>query len=371
MLNGQVKQRCTLKIILRIYNLFLNIIRKKDEVSILVTKHNPRLTSAEIAVLWTQYQNDTAAICFNKHMMEYIEDKDIKDLFELSMSLISKQLKKIKEFFTDEGYPVPNGFTEQDVNPNKPRLFSDVFCLHYLNIMSIHGCEGYSSAITNSSRSDVLEYYTQCLNSAVELCKQTKKILQEKGLYFRPPVITPPEKTDFVEDKSFLATGWFSEKRPLSCIEISTLYFNLKKSILAKAITIAFSQVTATQNVKDVLIKATEVKEKHISMFNEVLNNENLTTPPTFEEGISNSTNSPFSDKLMIFHAAFLFSTAMTYYGTGWASSPRKDLTPKFAFAIADDLRIGGVFVDIMIKNAWLEEPPLTSNRSKLINSRK
>ncbi|MBM7660278.1 hypothetical protein JOC85_001045 [Bacillus mesophilus] len=333
----------------------------------MVTKHNPRLTSAEVAVLWTQYQNDTAAICINKHMMEYIEDQDIKDVFDFSMSLISKQLQKIKEFFMDEGYPVPIGFTDQDIESNKPRLFSDVFCLHYINIMSIHGCEGYSSAITNSSRSDVLEYYTQCLNSAVELCKQTKKLLQEKGLYFRPPVITPPEKTDFVDDKRFLAAGWFSEKRPLSCIEISTLYFNLKKSILAKSITVAFSQVSPTKNVKDVLIKATEVKDKHISMFNEILNTGSLPPPPTFEEGISNSTNSPFSDKLMIFHVAFLFSTAMTYYGTGWASSPRKDLAPKFALAIADDLRIGGILVDLMIKNAWLEEPPLSSDRSKLI----
>ncbi|MFA9556674.1 DUF3231 family protein [Evansella sp. AB-rgal1] len=335
----------------------------------MVEEHNPKLTSAEVATLWTQYQNDTAAICFNKHMMEHIEDKDIMKEFEFSMSLISKHLEEIKNFFETEGYPLPSGFTDRDVTSNKPRLFSDVFCLHYLNIMSIHGCQGYSSAITTSSRKDVLEYFTSCLNSSVELCKRTKLLLQEKGLYYRPPVLSPAESTDFVKDKSFLSAGWFSDKRPLSCIEITNIYFNMKKSILAKAVTVAFCQVSPSNKVKDVFHKAIETKDKHIHIFKEVFDNENLPSAPTLEAEISNSTASPFSDKLMTFHVAFLFSTAMSYYGSGWASSPRKDLALKFGVAIADDLKLGGKCVNLMIENGWLEEPPLSNNRSELIKN--
>lgn len=332
--------------------------------------HEPKLTSAEIAALWTQYLNETAGLCFNKHMMEHLEDKEIKDVFGYAISLGSKHLEKIKEFFVSEGFPVPIGFTNHDVTPNTPRLFSDVFCLYFLNTMAIHGCHGYSGAITTSSRLDVRDYFTRCNASAVELCNRTKNVLLEKGLYFRPPVVLPPEKPDFVKNDNFLA-GWFGEKRPLSCIEITDIYFNLKKSILAKAVTVAFSQVAHSKHIRDFLLKAVNTKDSHIQMFNDVLNFENLPAPPTLEAEITDSTTSPFSDKLIMFQIGFLFSTAMVYYGAGWASSPRRDLSPKYLMAISGDLKIGNDWINLMIENGWLEQPPLAEDRRELAMTNK
>ncbi|GAA3332678.1 hypothetical protein GCM10020331_093790 [Ectobacillus funiculus] len=40
-----------------------------------------------------------------------------------------------------------------------------------------------------------------------------------------------------------------------------------------------------------------------------------------------------------MFQVGFLASTALVYYGMGWASSPRKDLTLKYAKAISGDLK--------------------------------
>jgi Protein of unknown function (DUF3231) len=57
----------------------------------------------------------------------------------------------------------------------------------------------------------------------------------------------------------------------------------------------------------------------------------------------------------MMFQIGFLFSTAMVYYGTGWASSLRRDLTPKYVNAIAGDLKIGSDWIDLMIENKWIE----------------
>jgi rubrerythrin len=337
----------------------------KKEVNSMNSIHKPKLTSAEISALWTQYQNETAGICFNKHMMEHIEDNDIKDLFEYAISLGTKHIERIKDFFNNEGYPVPVGFTNQDVTLNKPRLFSDVFCLHYLNIMSIHGSHGYSGFVTTCSRHDIREYYTECNASAIELCNRTKNVLQEKGLYFRPPVLTPPERTEFVTDDNFVA-GWLGDKRPLSCIEITDIYFNLKKSIFAKAMTVAFSQITQNKQVRKFLLKAVDTKNSHIQMFQEVLNQADLPSPPTFDAEITNTTASPFSEKHMVVHIGFLFSTAMTYYGTGLASSMRRDLIPKYTKAVTEDLKIIEKFTDLMIENGWLEQPPLAEDRGKL-----
>jgi hypothetical protein len=343
---------------------------KNNEVSFVNSTHETKLTSAEIAALWTQYLNETAGLCFHKHMMEHLKDQEIKAVFEYTISLGTKHLKKIKEFFVSEGFPVPIGFTNHDITPRAPRLFSDVLCLHFLNIMTIHGCHEYSGAVTTSSRHDVREYFTSCNTSAVELCNRTKDVLLAKGLYYRPPVILPPEEPEFVRNENFLA-GWFGEKRPLSCIEITDIYFNLKKSILAKTITVAFSQVAKSKNVRDFLLKAAKTKDTHIQMFHDLLNMENLPSQPTLEAEITDSITSPFSDKLMMFLVGFLFTTAMVYYGTGWAASVRMDLTPKYTKAISGDLKIGHDWFDLMIDYGWLEQPPLAEDRKKLAMTKK
>ncbi|MDN3015526.1 DUF3231 family protein [Paenibacillus sp. BSR1-1] len=334
------------------------------------SNHETKLTSAEIAALWTQYLNETAGLCFHKHMIEHLEDKEIIDVFEYAISLGTEHLKIIKEFFLNEGFPIPIGFTNHDMIPNTPRLFSDVLCLHFLNIMSIHSCHGYSGALTTSARHDVREYFTSCNASAIELCNRTKNILMEKGLYYRPPVVFPPEKPDFVKDDNFIA-GWFGEKRPLSCIEITDIYFNLKKSIMAKAVTVAFCQVAQSKKVRAFFLDAVKTKDSHIQMFHDLLNKENLPAPPTLEAEVTKSTTSPFSEKLMMYQVGFLFSTAMVYYGTGWASSPRRDLTPHYMMAISGDVKIGNDWMDMVIENGWLEQPPLAEDRRELALKKK
>jgi hypothetical protein len=81
------------------------------------------LTSTEIAALWTQYMNETMSICFSKYALETIEDPDIKKIYETALHLSERHVLTIKDFFTKEQFPIPYGFTEQDVNVKAPRLF--------------------------------------------------------------------------------------------------------------------------------------------------------------------------------------------------------------------------------------------------------
>lgn len=332
-----------------------------------MSNQTPKLTSGEIAALWTQYQNETAGLCFQQHMISNIKDQQIKEIFEYAISLSQKHISKIKEFFVAEEFPIPIGFNENDVILASGPLYSDILCLSFINIMSIHGCHGYSGAVTTCTRKDVREYFTHCLSSAVELCNRTKDVMLEKGLYYRPPTLQPPVTTELVNDKKF-TSGWFGEKRSLSCIEITDIYFNLKKSILAKAILIGFSQVAVSEEVREFLLEAINNKEVHINTFYNVLNDDNLPSPPTLDAEVTNSKTSPFSDKLIMFHVGFLFSSAVIYYGTGFATSPRKDLGKKYLEAISDDTKIGNKWMGIMIENGWLEQPPLAEDRKKLMS---
>ena len=101
-----------------------------------LNKGNIRLTSTEITNLLTQYEQETMSICIGKYVLATVKDPQIRSLFEYAMELSEKHLKKLKEFFNKENFPVPNGFTEKDVNLKAPPLFTDSFWLQYLHTLN-------------------------------------------------------------------------------------------------------------------------------------------------------------------------------------------------------------------------------------------
>lgn len=98
-----------------------------------MAKNNIRLTSPEITNLWVQYIQETMAICISKHVLATVKDSDICALYEFALNRSEKHVKKLKEFFNQENFPVPNGFTDKDVNLNAPSLFTDFFWLEYIH----------------------------------------------------------------------------------------------------------------------------------------------------------------------------------------------------------------------------------------------
>ncbi len=80
-------------------------------------KEDLKLTSAEIGTLWGEYINGTAVDTVNKYMVSTIEDKKIKALFEDAIRTFAKQKKQITTFLENQGFPVPIGFTDSDLNP--------------------------------------------------------------------------------------------------------------------------------------------------------------------------------------------------------------------------------------------------------------
>ena len=160
--------------------------------------------------------------------------------------------------------------------------------------------------------------------------------------------------------------GFFSDKRILNGIEISNIFFNLKKSIITKAVIMGFSQVTKSKEVRNILLRGNQIKQKHIELFSEVLTKENLPAPPTWDADVTDSTTPPFSDKLMMVLTGFLFNSAIAYYGAGLAASMRSDLILKYERFILEDLKYIEDWTDLMVKNQWMEQPPKASDRQQL-----
>jgi hypothetical protein len=327
--------------------------------------HKVRLTSAEIANLWTQYMNDSMAACIFTHFLKHIEDQDIYDVVEFAKGLSHSHMEQIKVFFNEENFPIPKGFTKDDVNLEAPRLFSDTFIIIYMYVMVLHGLTGYAGAIGTSVREDQYNYFIKCNTETMELYQKVLKIMLNKGLVSRAPFISPPEKVDFVNKQSFL-TGWFGNKRPINAIEISAMYFNMEKSVIKVGLEIAFSQVAQSKELRKYFQRGAKVCEKQFDILSVFLSDNHLPSPRKWSSEVTNSTEPPYSDKLMLFHIVGLVSTAMGYFGAGLAISQRRDIAAKYELLIAEIGLYAEDGAQLLIDNGWFEQPPMADDRQKL-----
>jgi hypothetical protein len=334
-----------------------------------VEKNQLKLTSSEIGTLWAEYVNGTMTDVVNRYMFSIIEDESIKKIFEDAIKTFEKQKNQIIAFMENEGFPVPIGFTQSDLNKGTERLFTDIFCLNYLHIMTLHGLLGHTTALGVSVRKDLRDFYDSCDNDGIRMYHQTIELLLEKGNFQRDPLFYPTKNPEYISSEDF-SDGIFGKGRCLAATEIISISLNLKKSIMAKTLSIAFSQVAQTKEVRKFLTDTEKTSDQQIKDFSKIMQSDNLPVPKSWETEVTTSTDSPFSDKLMMYHIGFLFQAAQTYHGTGLASAMRTDLVTTYEGVILKNLRVTKKWFNIMVQNKWLEQPPLAPNREEIAKSK-
>ncbi|MED4040121.1 MULTISPECIES: DUF3231 family protein [Niallia] len=323
------------------------------------------LTSSEIGSLWAEYVNGTATHTVNKYMYSIIEDKEIKEIFHIAINTFEQQKTVIGNFFKEEGFPIPIGFNESDLYLGKQRLFSDAFCLNYLHIMTIHGILGHNTALCISVRKDLRDFYDSSNLAGNKMYHKTIELLLEKGLFQRDPLYYAYDHPSYVTTRDF-SDGFFGNGRTLAATEIISLSLNLKKSIMAKTLSIAFSQISGTKEVRKFLTQSEKTADGQIKALAKILQADNLPVPKSLETEVTTSTDSPFSDKLILYHMGFLFQAAQNYHGAGLASSMRTDLVATYEKTILQNLVVTKNWFDLMVENKWLEQPPLAPNRKEI-----
>ncbi|MDN3015857.1 DUF3231 family protein [Paenibacillus sp. BSR1-1] len=330
-------------------------------------RHIPiRLTAPEIASLWTQYIFDTMSICFFRYALEHIEDHEVKSIYQTSLEVSKKHIQEITVFMLNENYPIPRGFTEKDdVNIHAPRLFQDPFYLNYIYIMSLQGMTGYSLSVSTSVRSDLRKYYITCMSETMELFDQSIDLMLSKGLFTRPPIITPPDSIDFVKHQSFL-TGWLGDRRPLNAIEIGDITFNVLKMQLHAALKVGFVQVAQSKEVRQHFKRGLDIANKHIQIFESVFKADKLNSPTSWQSMITNSTSITFSDKYMMYQIQLSTQLTLSYYGSALSVNSRRDIGAHYQRLILELLLFAEDGANLMIKNGWLEQPPTASDRESL-----
>ncbi|MCR2804311.1 DUF3231 family protein [Paenibacillus soyae] len=325
-----------------------------------------KLTSAEQGKLWACYIGNTMSVCVLTYMLKHVDDEEIKAILEQALSLCKQFVQTIKEIYEKEGYPVPVGFTETDVNPDAPRLFADEFYLHYLKYLGKAAISLYSIAVPLVTRSDTRHFFTHCIDAAIHLLNDVNALIMKKGQWTKPPLIPYPTSVDYIKKQNYL-NGFFGDVRPLQALEITHMYDNIENNATSKAVLLAFSQVATVKQAKDYFRRGFDIASRHFETLTKFLQDENLTSAPLLDPLVHTSTQAPFSDKLMMFHKLDMFTVRIRAYANALSMSARHDIAAKYGRLI---LEVGNYVEDganIMIDHGWMEQPPAAADRGALV----
>lgn len=340
---------------------------KKSSVENQITEHqqNKQLNSSELADLFANFLGDSLFTCMFEHFLEVVEDDEIKDFVEFANILSKKHVTEITNMFKTEKIPVPVGFGQQDVRKNTPRLFSDMFMVFYITQMASAAIITYGHAFSNSTRQDIMDYFRKNINDSAETYERGIHLLLSKGLDLSHPTIPYPKKVDFVEKKSFISI-FTGSNRPLTANEIKHFHFNINTNLLGKSLLLGFSQVASSEKIRKYFQEGAKLANKQIKMFSNHLTNQDLPAPSLMDTHITDSTTSPFSDKLMMYHGSLNGNIALTNIGTALSQMLRHDLAAEYISLIPVIGKYNNDGLNMMIERGWFEEPFTAADRKEL-----
>ncbi len=326
------------------------------------------LASTEITSLWTTYMNESMVKTMLTHMLPNVENKEMKAGIQQAYDMATKNIEFLTAFFRKQNFARPIGFSDEDVHPNAPKLYSDTFALTYVNHMAKLAMLGYAGFLAMCVREDIRDFFMKCLQDSAQLYNSTLETAESKGFFVRPPYIGVPEETDYVDTKKYLSgLNPFSDKRPLNAIEISYLFMNIQTNSIGSKLCLSFGQTSQNKEIQEYMIRGSEISKKHVKVFTKMLAESDIISPGSPDVCISDSTSQTYSDKLMMFQMSLLSAAGTGNYMTAAAASQRSDLVVNYerlSVEIAEYAKSGG---DIMIKHNWLEEPPGLKDRKKLV----
>ncbi|GAE36206.1 DUF3231 family protein [Halalkalibacter akibai] len=329
-----------------------------------------RLTAAEIGAIWACYMTESATIPMLKYFYSIAEDSEVKSVIELALETSKEHLNELGTLFEKEEYPTPVGFSEEDVNLNAPRLFSDTYALYFIRNFGKAGLAAHGAAVSSAAREDIRALYKRYLQDAVEIEDEAKKALLSKGLFIRPPHLPTPKEAEFVKNETFLR-GWLGERRPLTAEEITHMYMNYMNNLYGKSLLLGFAQTAQIAKVKKHFVRGVELSKDILDVLKILLEESNLPAPMTWDAEVSASSVSVFSDKLMMFQANALSAISLANIGGSIALSFRRDIAAKYSKQMINVGFYAEDGAEIMINNGWLELPPIAANRNDLVNQKK
>jgi hypothetical protein len=322
-------------------------------------------SAAEIGKLWTTYMGNSMSVRILSYFYKNTEDEEIKLVVENALTLSVQIVKEIEVLLKSKSYPIPIGFSEEDVNLSAPRLFSDELYLHYLKYAGKAGLDLYGAAIPMMIEHDVCKFFSELMSATVKLLQQVNEVLLVKGFLAKIPNLPISKEVTFVKKKSYL-NAVIGDVRPLNALEVAHLHYNLENNLAGKALLIGFSQTARNNSVKDFFLRGKEITAIQIEDCARLLHKDNLPSPPLLDHLVTTSTVAPFSDKLMLFHKIDMFAMKIRSFGDAVSVSGRHDLGAKYTKFLMEIALYVNDGAKILIENGWMEKMPGAADREEL-----
>jgi hypothetical protein len=329
-------------------------------------KNAAKLTAGELAHCWEQLMNNSMSNVVLEYFTLTSELEEVKSLCSEAGSISKSAVQFFESVLRSENYPIPKGFNiKDDLNPNAPKMYTDVFILFYLNNMSKVGMSLTSMALSDSVREDIRKFFHEQLKNVSSLFDRTITILLEMGVFVRPPSISSTHEINPIADKGFLG-NFFKDNRELTAREANELHKNIFMNYIGKNLLIGFMQSTSNQQLMSLLQHGKELSLNIIDKLGDILIQNDLPISMTWDTNVLDGKTAPFSDKLISYLLDELNRDGIASYGYSAAVSIRKDLKTTYAKIMADVYQYEENIKTFMIKNEWMEKPPVALNRDKL-----
>ncbi|WP_255298450.1 DUF3231 family protein [Brevibacillus dissolubilis] len=97
-----------------------------------------------------------------------------------------------------------------------------------------------------------------------------------------------------------------------------------------------------------------------------MLRDDDISSISTWESDVTDSTVSPFSDKLMLQHILYLNAAGMAFYGNAMSTSTRRDVGVTYSRLFTEIATYLDDGAELAIGLGWMEKPPGTVDREAL-----
>lgn len=333
---------------------------------------NVPITSSELGTLWMTYQMKSMMLKILGYFIEKTNDKGAKKIMLAFSGELEKLISEIENVFNDEKAVIPIAFDDNDVRKDAPPMFDDMFYMMFLRIMMKISLGLNALHFSMSLRKDVRGFYERAYKSSQDTYNECTDYLTGRGVLARPPYISMPREVEFIEDTSYIS-GFkvFKNKRTLNTIEVAFIYYAIESNIMGIQLMTGFAQVAKEREITDYFIKGKELAKKIYSVFSDLLLQSDIQPSGTWAGKATDSTVSPFSDKIMMFCTSLISSYALGSNAVGSSFSMRSDLPAKLLTTAADTLAFAKEGGKIMIRHKWMEEPPQMEDRNQLVQLKK
>ncbi|MBU3182216.1 DUF3231 family protein [Clostridium psychrophilum] len=333
----------------------------------MTTEAKIQLTSSELGILWMTYQSACATLIKCEFMKDKTIDKEAQNILTSYITEGQSVKDKIVNVFNNEKVVIPIGFDERDIVRGALPLFDDIFNIMVLRqMMKLNfGHSAVFSAMSYMKEvQDILKLNYDVANKYYVL---STNYLLGKGVLAKPPYVTMPKQVEFIEDKNYMSGhNPFSETRSLNTIEVGFLNEAIEDNIFGMQLMTGFSQVATDKDVKKYFLEGKELAKKIISKLSDVLLQSDIQPPSTWAGKATDSTTTPYSDKLMMYTTSLISSSAIGYNALGTSFSMRSDLHTKLSLIAKDTFGYAKKGGKLMIEHKWMEEPPQMEDRNQL-----